>query len=119
MVQQSKYCSRVIKKHFRKEFVVAKENDENFGSSTKCWIPGNNFVEDNVKVIGHCRITRKYRDTAYGEIAVFYNLKNYDVHYIMQKLGKFGFKINIIPNGLEKHMNFSLDKKFLLIASSF
>ena len=36
----------------------------------------------------------------------------------MQKLGKFGFKINIIPNGLEKHINFSLDNK-LVLSDSF
>ena len=31
---------------------------------------------------------------------VFHNLKNYDSQLIMQKLGKFNFKINVIPNGL-------------------
>ena len=118
MVQESKYCSRVIKKHFRKEFVVAKENDGSFKSSTKCWIPCNTFVKDNVKERGHCPITGKYRDDAYGEIVVFCNLKNYDAHYIMQKLGTFGFKINTIPNGLEKHMNFILDNK-LAFSNSF
>ena len=33
----------------------------------------------------------------------FLNLKNYDSHLIMQELGKLNFKINIIPNGLEKY----------------
>ena len=35
----------------------------------------------------------------------FLNLKNYDSHLIMQELGKLDFKINIIPNGLEKYMS--------------
>ena len=33
---------------------------------------------------------------------VFHNLKNYYSHLIMQELGKFNLKINVIPNGLEK-----------------
>ena len=45
---------------------------------------------------------------------VLHNLKNYDSHFIMQKLGKFNFKIHFIPNGLEKYMNFSINNKFLI-----
>ena len=33
---------------------------------------------------------------------VFHNFKNYDSHLIIEELGKFNFKKNIIPNGLEK-----------------
>ena len=36
MVEESKYCSRVMKKHFNKELVMTKENNENFEGSTKC-----------------------------------------------------------------------------------
>ena len=35
----------------------------------------------------------------------------------MQELGKFDFKINIIPNGSVKYMSFSLDNKSVLIDS--
>ena len=48
---------------------------------------------------------------------VFHNLKNYDAHLIMQELGKFTFKINVTPNGLEKYMSYSLDK--LVFIDSF
>ena len=30
MIEQSKYCSGVIKKHFNKELVMTKEDNENF-----------------------------------------------------------------------------------------
>ena len=33
----------------------------------------------------------------------------------MQVLDKFNFKINVIPNGFEKHMSFSLDDKLVFI----
>ena len=51
---------------------------------------------------------------------VFYNLKNYDSHLIMQELGKFSLKINVTPYGLEKYMSFNDNNKLiLLITSSF
>ena len=48
---------------------------------------------------------------------VFHNLKNYDSHLIMQELGKFNFKINVTPNGLEKNMSFSINNKLSFIDS--
>ena len=35
----------------------------------------------------------------------------------MQELGKFIFKINFIPNGLEKYMNFNINDKLIFIDS--
>lgn len=83
------------------------------------------FVENDVKVKDHCHITGEYKDAAYRdhnfnaslnhEIPIaFHNLKNYDVHLIMQELGKLNFRIYVIPNGLEKFMAL-----VFLIASNF
>ena len=33
----------------------------------------------------------------------------------MQELGKFNLKINVIPNGLEKYMSFSINNKLSFI----
>ena len=46
---------------------------------------------------------------------VLHNLKNYDSHLIMQVLGKFSLKINVIPNGLEKYISFSINNKLSFI----
>ena len=35
MIEESKYCSDVIKRHFNKEFVMTKDDNENFENSTK------------------------------------------------------------------------------------
>ena len=35
----------------------------------------------------------------------------------MQELGKFNLKINVIPNGLEKYMSFSINNKLSFIDS--
>ena len=40
-IEESKCCSDVMKKHFNKELVMAKEDDEDFENSTKCWICDN------------------------------------------------------------------------------
>ena len=34
MIEESKYCSEVTKKHFNKELVMTKEDDEDFESSS-------------------------------------------------------------------------------------
>ena len=120
MIEESKYCSDVIKKHFNKELVMTKEDNEDFKTSTKCWICDNDYVDNDVKVRDHCQITGKYRGSAHRDCnmnlklnrkipAVFHNLKYYDFHLIMQELGKFNLKINVIPNGLEIYMRFSIN----------
>ena len=38
MIEESKYCSDVMKKHFNKELVITKADNENFKNSTKCWV---------------------------------------------------------------------------------
>ena len=36
MIEDSNYCSDVIKKHFNKELVITKEDNEDFENLTKC-----------------------------------------------------------------------------------
>ena len=74
------------------------------------------------KVKDHCHITRKQRDSAHRDcnfnfklnckiLVVFHNLKYYDSHLIMQELGKFNIKVNVIPNELEKYISFIFNLK--------
>ena len=122
------YCSDVIKKHFNKEPVITKEDNEDFENSTKCLVCDNDYIDTDVKVRDHCHIARKYRGTAHRDCniiaklnhkipVVFPNLKNYDSHLIIHELGKFNLKISFIPNGLEKYMSFSMNNKLTFINS--
>ena len=88
---------------------MTKEDNENFKNSTKCWISDNYYLDNEVKVRGHCLITGKYRGSAHSDCTinltlnrkipvVFHNLINYDSHLIIQELGKFNLKKNLIPN---------------------
>ena len=36
MIKESRFCSDVMKKHFDKELVMTKEDNEDFKQSTKC-----------------------------------------------------------------------------------
>ena len=107
---------------------MTKEDTEGFDNSTKCWICDNDYFDGDVKVRDLCHITRKYRGSAHRDCninaklnhkihVVFHNLKNYDSHLIMQELGKFNLKINVITNGLEKYMSFSINNKLSIIDS--
>ena len=48
---------------------------------------------------------------------VFHNLKSNDSHLNMLELGKLNFKINVIPNRLERYMSFKIDNKLTFIDS--
>ena len=105
-----------------------KEDSEDFKNSTKCWICDNDYVDNDVKVRDHCHITGKYRGSAHRDcninlklnhkiIVIFHNLKKSDSHFFIEELGKFNFKINVIPNGLEKYMSFTINSKLSFIDS--
>ena len=49
MIEESRYCSEVMKKHFNKEFAMTKEDNENVKNSTKCWICDNDYIDNHVK----------------------------------------------------------------------
>ena len=48
---------------------------------------------------------------------VFHNLRGYDSHLIMQEIGKFKKKINVIPNNMERYMSFMLGDHLVFIDS--
>ena len=117
-----------MKKHFNKELVMIKKDNDNFQNSTKCWICDNHYINGDVKVRDHCHITAKYRDSTHRDCNInvklnhkipvkFHSLKHYDSHFIMQELGEFSLKINVIPNRLEKCISFSIDNKLSFIDS--
>ena len=54
-----------MKKHFNKELVMAKEDNEDFENSNKFWISDNDYLDVNVKVRDQCHFTKKYRGSAH------------------------------------------------------
>ena len=61
MIEVLQWCD---KKHFNKELVITKKDNEDFENSTKCWICNNDCIDNNVKVRDQCHITGKYRGSS-------------------------------------------------------
>ena len=59
MIEESKYCSDVMKKHFNKELVMNKKDNEDFQNSTTCRICDNDSIDNDFEERNHCRITGK------------------------------------------------------------
>ena len=88
-----------MKKHLNKEFVMTKEDNEDFENSTKSWICDIDYVDNDVETRDYrqqkdCNINVKLKNKI---SVVFHNLKH--DRYLMQELGKFNLQINVIPNG--------------------
>ena len=126
MIKENKYCSDVMKKHFNKELMMTKRDDEDFENSIKCWICDNIYLDGDVKVGNHCHITGKYRGSAHRNCnikvklsdktsIVFHNLNNYDLLLSIKELVKFDFKITAIPNRSEKYASFNISDTLIFI----
>ena len=94
MIEESKYCSDVMKKHFNK-LVITKEDNKDFENSTKFWICDNDYIDVNVKKRDNCHITRNIQvlhikivtsmfKLNHKTPVKFNNLNNFDSHLIMQ-----------------------------------
>ena len=116
ILEEYKYCKKVMKKHFNKNLIMIEE-EEYFQSSNTCWICEKPIEVDDEKVREHCHITGKFRGAAHWSCninlqltknvpVIFHNLRGYDSHLIFNELDKFDVKIKVIPNGLEKYMAF-------------
>ena len=129
MLEEVKWCKKVMKKHFNKPLKMTKENEDEFKKATTCHICDKKYTEKDIRVRDHCHITGKYRGSAHQDCnlklkikpeeikipVIFHNLRGYDSHFIMQKLGQIVKKhtyknnkgedkqmnINAIPNNIE------------------
>ena len=73
MIEESKYCSNMMKKLFNKELVMTKEDNEDFDSSTKCWICDSDYIDDDddVKVRrDHCQDHCQNAEDQHSEIVI-------------------------------------------------
>ena len=58
----------------------------------------------------NCKIAKKTP-------VIFHNLKDYDSHLIINRIRKLNVKVDVIPNGLEKYMSFTINKSLVFIDS--
>ena len=117
-----------MKKHFNKNLIMTEEEEHLFQESNNYWICTKLIDNDDEKVRDDCHATGKFRGAAHWNCNInfqltkkipvtFHNLKGYDSHLIFSELNKFNLKINVIPNGLEKYMEFFLGKNLVFTDS--
>ena len=145
MLDEVKYCKRIIKKEFNKPLKMTKEDENKFQKAEECHICNKKYTNQDIRVRDHCHITGKYRGSAHQECnlqlrlnpdkikipVIFHNLRGYDSHFIMQEIGaivkdyeytnkdgkKCQMNINAIPNNMEKYMAFMLGNHLNFIDS--
>ena len=145
MLEEVKYCKKVIRKHFKKPLKMTKYDEEEFQKAKACHICDKQYTDDTIRVRDHCHITGKYRGSAHQECnlklrvdpdkikipVIFHNLKGYDSHFIMQNIAEIvknhkyidkngqekQMNINCIPNNMEKYMSFMLGNHLTFIDS--
>ena len=145
ILEEVKYCKKVMKKYFNKPLRMTEENEQEFKKAAACHICDKKYTEKDIRVRDHCHITGEFRGSAHQECnlklrinpkeikipVIFHNLRGYDSHFIMQEIGaiikKHTYKnkkgeekqmnINAIPNNMEKYMAFMLGNHLTFIDS--
>ena len=65
MLEESKYCSDMIKKHFTKELAMTQKDNQDFENYTNCCICYNVNVDSNDNIRGHYHMTGIYRESVH------------------------------------------------------
>ena len=128
ILEERKYCKKIMKDQFNKNLIVTDEEEYLFQQSNNCWICKKIIDNEDEKVRDHCHITSKFRGSAhwYCNISfqltknipvIFHNLKGYDSHLIFSELHKFNLKVDILPNDLENYMAFFLGRDLVFTDS--
>ena len=145
MLEEVKYCKKIMKKEFNKPLRMTKEDEEEFQKANECHICNKKYTNEDIKVRDHCHITGKYRGSTHQECnlklrvkpeeikipVIFHNLRGYDSHFIMQEIGEIVKKhtyinkngketqmnINAIPNNMEKYMAFMFGNNLVFLDS--
>ena len=128
ILEERKYCKKIMKDQFNKNLVMTEEEKHLFQQSNNCWICQELIANEDGKVRDHCHITGKFRGSAHWDCninfqltkkipVIFHNLKGYDSHLIFSELHKFDLKVDVIPNGLEKYMALFLGRDSVFIDS--
>ena len=92
MIKEGEYCNDVINKHFNKELVMTKEDNEYFENSTKCWICDNDYIGTDFKVRDHCHVTEKYRGSVHRDCNINVKL-NHKIPVVFHNLKKYTYTI--------------------------
>ena len=135
LFREVKDCQKVISEKAKRRLVMTKSDEKDFQNAKKCWICQKRYKADENPVRDHCHITGKYRGSAHNicnlklQISaerikipvIFHNLKGYDSHFIIEKLGDImeekPLNVKVIATNTEKYTAIYLDKHLAFIDS--
>ena len=144
LFEEVKDLQRIISERAKRRLVMTASDEEDFRMAKKCWICQRQYKADegeNIPVRDHCHITGKYRGSAHKTCnfrlqisaekikipVLFHNLKGYDSHFIIEKLGDIikekdlrgeePLNVNVIATNAEKYTAIHLDKHLAFIDS--
>ena len=165
MMNEVEDCRRIVRERFQKPLNMTVQNEIDFQNSRVCHICERRFKPKDLETLDngdimnkgryHCHITGEYLGAAHKDCnlkwvisseklkisVIFHNLKGYDCHLIMQKLGKLinedvvydiaefedpdgevhevksSINISVIASNFEKYMSFRLGKHLTFIDS--
>ena len=127
LLKESEEIENILINKFNEKMIITKKQQNEFYKSKICHIC-NKKLSKKDKVRDHCHITGEYRGAAHNVCnlqyrisnkvpVIFHNLRGYDSHFTIQKLGEFGLDISVIPTNSEKFMSFTWGKKLVFIDS--
>ena len=61
MLDEVKYCKKIVKQQFNKPLRMTKEDKIEFKKADECHICNNKYTDEDIRVRDHCHITGKYR----------------------------------------------------------
>ena len=147
MLSEVSHCQIMVREEFKKPLVMTDQNEKDYQNATKCHICSRKFKFVNgvingglngtkLKVRDHCHITGQYRGAAHSDCnlkwaisadnlkipVIFHNLKGYDCHFIMQKIGRLirqgcNLDLSVIASNFEKYIGFNIGKHLTFIDS--
>ena len=135
LFREVKDCQKIITERAKKRLVMTASDEKDFRNAKKCWICQKRYKADENPVRDHCHITGKYRGSAHNTCnlklqisterikipVVFQNLKGYDSHFIIEKLGDImeekPLDVKAIATNTEKYTAIYLDKHLAFIDS--
>ena len=65
ILEEHKYCKKIMKEQFNKNFVMTEEEELLFQPNNSCWICKKLIDNHDEKVRDHCHITSKFRGAAH------------------------------------------------------
>ena len=122
ILKEEKEINEHMKRFKNSRVIMTNKNWEEYNKADRCYLCNEKFDNSNKelrKVKDHNHVNDLYRGAAHDKCnlqlrlsykipVIFHNLKNYDSHHLMQNIGQFTKKINVIPLNMEKYLSFSI-----------